>query len=198
VSVNNLGDLVEIHNVIVGDFVGQATLFRSARASTSNRTFASARRHPAGKNEEAVRCITVDSLLAGLDFRQHVFIIKIDVEGNELRVLRGMEGLLRQSKGFVLLYEYYPSGIVGVGLKPAEMRSFIADLNPDWACMEVGGRLVCVGVPGDLVEAMAAIDTQRNPRCDSCGNFIVGRGVSSDFLEAGPTRVNVCGAGGET
>lgn len=177
VSANDMEGIVELHNVIVGDRVGEATLIKSGRASTSNRTSMCEAPQGSGTNAERLKCITIESIFEALDVTRHVFIIKIDVEGNELNVLRGMERLLRQSKGFVLLYEYYPSAMRAAGIDPAAMRSFIMSLNLDAAYAELDNGLVPVSVGDGLHDAMAMIDGKHDSRHDSAGNFIVCRGL---------------------
>jgi FkbM family methyltransferase len=57
-------------------------------------------------------------------FPDQIFdIVKIDVQGFEQEVLRGMQLLLRRSPGVKILIEFFPSAIVDAGGKPSDVLS---------------------------------------------------------------------------
>lgn len=69
--------------------------------------------HELGTREIKVRCQTLDDFLAGhLDVRPDW--IKIDVEGAEPRVLRGMQQTVRNFPGVRLLIELCPGNLGGI------------------------------------------------------------------------------------
>ena len=53
-----------------------------------------------------VRRATLDEFLAGRDLPAPVTAVKIDVEGHENAVLRGMSGVLRNLRPRVVMFEY--------------------------------------------------------------------------------------------
>jgi len=67
-----------------------------------------------------VACISLDEFL-----KQHgnplVDVIKIDVEGAELRVLRGMRQTVARLPGLKVIIEYCPANLKGAGVAPREV-----------------------------------------------------------------------------
>jgi FkbM family methyltransferase len=68
---------------------------------------------------------SLDSLMPGLrpDF------IKVDVQGWELKVLRGMEGTLRASEGVGIFLEICPKWLHRAGETPQDLYRFVRDLG---------------------------------------------------------------------
>lgn len=77
-----------------------------------------------------------DVLMPGLrpDF------IKVDVQGWELNVLRGMEATLRASQAVIYL-ELWPDGLRRAGSAPADLFSFVKGLGYDFYPYEGGAKL---------------------------------------------------------
>jgi FkbM family methyltransferase len=95
---------------------GSMTLFSSGSNRGDNRLYAN--EFPGTRTEVAV--VTIDSLLVGLQVPQ-VNLIKIDVQGFEGHVLRGMEKTLRQPQRLVILMEFWPFGLRSAGSSPEEV-----------------------------------------------------------------------------
>jgi FkbM family methyltransferase len=53
-----------------------------------------------------------------------VDLVKIDVQGRELGVVHGMEGILERSPAIQVFFEYWPSGLGHVGRAPGELLDF--------------------------------------------------------------------------
>lgn len=117
-----LNDLsVDVVSAAVGATAGEAT-FEVLERDVLNRLA------PAGREVPPARGITVavrtlDDLLGD----DAPALIKIDVEGAELDVLRGAHGLLG-STGPVVLFEHCGHGN-SFGVTPADVRSFLAELG---------------------------------------------------------------------
>jgi FkbM family methyltransferase len=71
-------------------------------------------------SDSAVQCRRLDSLFTELDERRNVSVLKVDVEGHELDVLAGCEGLLAQGKIQSLVTEFHPR------TEYSGMKSFIS------------------------------------------------------------------------
>jgi hypothetical protein len=72
----------------------------------------------------AVKTRTLDSFLEELG-QDRVDMIKVDVEGAELEVIRGARETLRKNPDVVLLLELHPL----MGVNPAEVCDFLRDLG---------------------------------------------------------------------
>lgn len=65
----------------------------------------------------------LDSILAG----QRVDFFKLDVQGWEVEVLRGMTGLFAANPALKLFVEYWPAGLRRAGTEPAELLAFFKE-----------------------------------------------------------------------
>jgi len=94
VHLNGFDDLVTIFPVAVSDREGTATLYRSPGNSGHSNLFD-------GIDPVQVPCLTIDSLgLPPID------VCKMDIEGNELKALKGMEATIQYSPRMKMLTEY--------------------------------------------------------------------------------------------
>ena len=82
----------------------------------------------------------LDTVLAG----KRVDFFKLDVQGWELEVLRGMTGLFPANPALKLFVEYWPAGLRRAGTEPAELRAFFREhgwelaSTPDLGAMDAG------------------------------------------------------------
>ena len=74
----------------------------------------SAKQHGMGGTVR-VPSLTLDSILAARNI-SHVYLVKIDVQGFELEVLRGLVGALREQRVLYVLLEFWPRGMHQHGL----------------------------------------------------------------------------------
>jgi len=188
IAANELDDLVSGLHVVAGDYSGEARLLLSERASTSNRTFDSGTDTMGFTNSVTVPCVKVDDVLAEhVDVTNQPLIVKIDVEGNELRVLQGMRRTLTKASGFNLQIEYMPLAIREVGLTTAAMRGFLKDLGLEYAFLEGPDGLLQFESIGALWEHMRSLEHVRDPRYGGIGcNYIVGRRMNISAMSGAP------------
>jgi FkbM family methyltransferase len=76
---------------------------------------------------EGVECVMrrMDSLLADDESLSDIALIKIDVEGYEMEVLAGMEGLLEDLSGAAFVIEITPQGLLETGSSAEELYDFL-------------------------------------------------------------------------
>ena len=96
---------------------GGRRLFRKAsgkRRAGGGKGRGSGKQHGMGGTVR-VPSLTLDSILASRSI-SHVYLVKIDVQGFELEVLRGLIGALREQRVLYVLLEFWPHGMHQHGL----------------------------------------------------------------------------------
>jgi FkbM family methyltransferase len=119
-NLERLPFATESHEAAVSDFSGRSEL-RSPRPGT---TGCARFIVPAPDGDIAV--MRVDDL--GIDPR-HGLLLKIDVEGSELGVLRGTVRTLSAAPWFVVLFEAHPEVVRRTGIDPMECVSLLRSLG---------------------------------------------------------------------
>ena len=110
---------IKIINKAVGNSVGEGSLFVSSLDNGSHSVNSSAAR---GVSEELiVNMTTVDRVLEDEEW-PNIDLIKIDVEGAELKVLDGMTSLFCKMPCVKLLIEYCPLLLSASGTDPVEVN----------------------------------------------------------------------------
>ncbi len=73
-----------------------------------------------------VNAVTIDSLIPS---GQRVDVVKIDIEGSELRALRGMNRVLRESRP-AIVFEFCPTLLENIGgIEPEEVLNYLRDFG---------------------------------------------------------------------
>jgi FkbM family methyltransferase len=127
----------EVHMAAVSNFIGRGKLLAPAYDLGDHARFLVAA-------EKGVPVITLDSLaIFGGDV-----LLKIDVEGEELNVLRGARETIRQANHCVLTLEAHPQVCRRSGILPNACVSYLASLRPFRFTIAETGRQV---VPGDQI-----------------------------------------------
>jgi hypothetical protein len=101
---------------------GAVDLYEAPHNTGDHRVFAS---HDEPREATSVRTTRVDDL--GLS--PPVDVVKIDVQGAEQAVVRGMERLLAASPGVFLSVEFWPYGIVRFGGEPRDVLAYYRSLG---------------------------------------------------------------------
>lgn len=121
-NVAGFGNVVRIHPCAVSDHVGCTNLYLSEENSGDHRLYEMADRKSV--NVDIVNLDSIDEFKnKSIDF------IKIDVQGEECRVLRGGQELLRQSPDVIGLIELSPEHLRLAGSSPKELLSILAELG---------------------------------------------------------------------
>lgn len=178
VENNNFKEMVDVFNVIVGNKKGRAKLFKSKTSSVSNRSFSSSSETLGFSDIVELDSVTLDEFIGKkVSIEDIVFFVKIDVEGSDFRVLQGMQNILEKSKGFLVQFEYYPLGIVEVGLNLEEHAQFIAKLEIDFAFSSTPSKgLEFLGSKESLLHLID--DLNRDPRPSVAANLLMGRNLN--------------------
>jgi FkbM family methyltransferase len=115
----------------VSDEVGTGKLFYSDLGSADARTYEPSDNDvyndgcPRKSTDVGMRTLSNIHTEFGLH-RYHRHVVKLDVQGAEMRALRGAEGLIRAAGSCVILMEFWPHGLVQSGSTPEQVLEFFA------------------------------------------------------------------------
>lgn len=91
-----------------------------------------------------VKCYTLDSYVRKRSVR-HIDVIKIDVEGAEVEVLKGAETILRAENKPAILFESNGPALKRLGHSPAELTQLLIDWGYEVFQVTEDGRLAALG-----------------------------------------------------
>ena len=93
----------EVHEFAISDVQGTVDFEDAGGASTCNRTVVG---FETNVPTRTVRRITIDEFFREREFTSEISVIKIDVEGHENAVIRGMSHLLQHKRPRLIMFEY--------------------------------------------------------------------------------------------
>jgi FkbM family methyltransferase len=120
--------------------------------------------HP-GSKEVSVSVIRIDSFLESRPGQ--ISFIKIDVQGYELAVCRGMQNTLRQNPDIVIVLEFMPSAMRELGFEPSNLIDFLVERDFKIYRVHPRGKL-SQGMPA-ITEDSSYIDLLFSRRPLECG-----------------------------
>ena len=88
-----------------------------------------------------VECITIDELLKENKI-ENLDLIKIDVQGYEPKVLKGMSNIVKSSKELIILSEFWPKGILEAGENPKEFLATLRKMQFQLFELKKNGSLI--------------------------------------------------------
>ena len=104
---NGKDGIIKLHNLALGSQAAEGTLYRTSFNSGDNRLKAS----PAHQDAVPVHIARLDDLLPGVE----IDFIKMDVQGWEAEVFRGMNRILLANPALTIYFEYWPEGLRRAG-----------------------------------------------------------------------------------
>lgn len=111
VSVNGCKN-VELVSKAVSDTAGKISLYLNTDNRGDHRIFDSSD----GRSSVTVEAVRLDDFFVG--FKEPIALVKMDIQGAELRALVGMTSLISRSPGVTLVTEFWPEALAACGSKP--------------------------------------------------------------------------------
>jgi FkbM family methyltransferase len=147
----------------VSDRCGDAVLLQAANSSHH-----SLLNPGAGRVGLGAETLTIDAYLQGRADQIH--FVKIDTEGCELNVIKGMSGVLNRSPQVTVMMEFAPSRMVANAQEPRELLSILLDQGFClWNIDEQTDMLVPLDIDRSLEEWMPAHRSYTNLLCLKSG-----------------------------
>ena len=119
VKINNYKNII-LEQKAVGDKHGRVTLYQSDNP-INHRIFPQTER---ATNQVQVELTNLDNYFDS-DMIDKINFIKIDVEGMEFGVLKGMKNILKNNKKIKILFEFVPKDTIEAGFIPIELLDYL-------------------------------------------------------------------------
>ena len=163
VKINNYKNII-LEQKAVGDKHGRITLYQSDHPG-KHRIFPQTEQ---AKSEIQVELTNLDNYFDS-DMIDKINFIKIDVEGLEFSVLKGMKNILKNSKKIKILFEFMPENTMEVGFTPIELLNYLTSNDFKLYCMDnKTKKLLHVSNNEEIVKLCSTTDNtiSRNLFCE--------------------------------
>ena len=180
VARNGLSAVVEVHQCLAGDVDGEETLFVNARSSADNRTHCVTSAPISVSVKRRIRSVTIDRLFTDQRIPKGSSVIfKLDVQGNEFRVFRGMAGTLSQADRFLVCFEHSPSLIRSAGLDVDEYHRYLSAIGADRFYELTDNGIVRLESFQDFLSSAEGLSAREDKRLQGAvSNFAFARGMT--------------------
>jgi len=133
-------DRVVAKCMAVGAYDGTVDIWLNELHPGDHRTVTRAFRHKIqpGDSVRSVPVVSIDSFVQSNHIANEIGFIKIDVQGYETEVCRGMERALATNARAVVAIEYAPGSMIELGLEPQALMDFF--LERGFNLYELGRR----------------------------------------------------------
>jgi len=111
-----------IEDAAVSDENGEVKLYLHESMATNHRIFYS---KSVSKNFVVVKKIKLDDYFKNNPIKKRISFVKMDVEGSEFGVLKGMTTILNENKNLKMLIEYFPQAIKESGAQPSNLLKIL-------------------------------------------------------------------------
>jgi len=163
VKINNYKNII-LEQKAVGDKHGRTTLYQSDHPG-KHRIFPQTEQ---AKSQVQVELTNLDNYFDS-DMIDKINFIKIDVEGLEFSVLKGMKNILKNSKKIKILFEFMPENTIEVGFTPIELLNYLTSNDFKLYCMDnKTKKLLHVSNNEEIVKLCSTTDNtiSRNLFCE--------------------------------
>ena len=129
-KINNYKNII-LEQKAVGDKHGKTTLYQSDNP-INHRIFPQSER---ANSQVQVELTNLDNYFDS-DMIDEINFIKIDVEGMEFGVLKGMKNILKNNKNIKILFEFVPKDTIEAGFIPIELLNYLTSNGFKLYCMD--------------------------------------------------------------
>ena len=129
-KINNYKNII-LEQKAVGDKHGKTTLYQSDNP-INHRIFPQSER---ANSQVQVELTNLDNYFDS-DMIDKINFIKIDVEGMEFGVLKGMKNILKNNKNIKILFEFVPKDTIEAGFIPIELLNYLTSNGFKLYCMD--------------------------------------------------------------
>ena len=123
---------VQLENCACHCTAGRQTMFCQGESYTASLLPYATPTPEGAARQFTVKTLTLDEYLAPQDFRGNIGLIKIDTQGNDLRVLQGGEATLRSSRPWLVVELIYTPLYLGQA-QPLELAQWLDGQGYFWA-----------------------------------------------------------------
>ncbi len=143
VSRKRLGRLIEPMHAAVGDTIGTISLWHNVHHHADHRIVTSRFAGTLSGHDRVVEvpCNTIDNLVQTGVIPSPIAFVKIDVQGYELPVCRGMSKTLEANPTIVVALEYAPDSMRELGFDGLELLRFFEERSYTMHLIGRDGRL---------------------------------------------------------
>ena len=131
VKVNNYQNII-LEQKAVGDKHGRTTLYQSDHPGM-HRIFPQTK---LAKGQVQVELTSLDKYFIDSNLADKINFIKIDVEGLEFSVLKGMKNILKNNKKIKILFEFMPKNTMEAGFTPIELLNYLTSYDFKLFCID--------------------------------------------------------------
>ena len=131
VKINNYQNII-LEQKAIGDKHGKTTLYQSGHPGR-HRVFPQTK-DAIGKVQ--VDYTSLDKYFLDSNLVDKINFIKIDVEGLEFGVLKGMENILNNSNKIKILFELMPKNTIEAGFSPIELLNYLTSHDFKIYCID--------------------------------------------------------------
>jgi FkbM family methyltransferase len=153
---------VQLNRAAVGDHVGEVSLGLYEASSVGNATGGYSVGGEHGSSISAPLVKLDDYLADAVDGR--VRLLKIDVEGLEPQVLKGLAETLRTAPPEAIMFELFAHRLEQQGSRPGDLYELLEDAGYRLYQLDRRGRAVDPPPPAEIEEATRAWDLDHQPR----------------------------------
>jgi len=131
VKINNYQNII-LEQKAVGDKNGRTTLYQSDHPGM-HRIFPQTKQ---AKGQVQVELTSLDKYFIDSNLADKINFIKIDVEGLEFSVLKGMKNILKNNKKIKILFEFMPKNTMEAGFTPIELLNYLTSHDFKLYCID--------------------------------------------------------------